>query len=179
MYWQVYYHPTSRAYEVILEKIYTRVQDLLNENHVFNADVSMLKRFIYNNEDYEAFLEIDDFYMNGLILSFKHSDDDILRELANDFLNRKIWSYIDEKPENKTTIQKIKNSYPEGKSKYYTTSRTVKNSTYKDDTKQFGENIDILTSDNKIVSLIDISKIIESLTLSGTKEDPKFFYKVR
>jgi len=29
MYWQVYYHPVARAYEVVLEKIYKRVKDLL------------------------------------------------------------------------------------------------------------------------------------------------------
>ena len=70
----------------------------------------------------------------------------------------------------------IKNTSSEYQ-RYYTTSRTVKNATYKDDPRKMGENIGILTQDQSIRSLKDISKIIESLTLTGTKEDPKFFYK--
>lgn len=177
MYWQVYYHEAARAYEVILEKIYVRFSDLLKQGFDFKTNVSMLKRFIDHHEDDEAFLEIDDFYMNGLILSFKHSEDHILKSLADDFLNRHIWKYLDITPSNQEKIDLIIKNTSSEYQRYYTTSRTVKNATYKDDPRKMGENIGILTQDQSIRSLKDISKIIESLTLTGTKEDPKFFYK--
>lgn len=177
MYWQVYYHPTSRAYEVILEKIYLRVKDLLKEGYQFKADISMLKRFMDNDQDDEAFLEIDDFYMNGLILSFKQANDLILSTLAKDFLNRNIWQYLDNNDKNIDKINIILNKMTKNEQKYFSVSKTVYETTYKDNPDILGENILILTDDLKLKTLKEKSKIIESLTHSGSKVDPKFFYR--
>src|SRR5690554_3160905 len=113
MYWQVYYHPKARAYEVILEKIYLRVKDLLEQDFDFKHDVSALKTILKNPLDMEAYLEIDDFYMNGLIAHFLKSDDEILSILAHDFLNRKIWEIIDDTSQNQKYIQSIYESSSE------------------------------------------------------------------
>ncbi len=179
MYWQVYYHRVARAYEVNLEKIYLRVRDLLKEGYPFENNVEPLKRIMANPKDLDAYIEIDDFYINGLIASFKTSSDLILRTLAYDFLNRKIWTSIDVNPDNEQTINDIESSYSEEERKYYTSYRTVQNSTYRDDGEGFGDKIYILLENGKISTLKDQSKIIESLMLSGTKTDPKFFYRKR
>jgi len=179
MYWQVYYHRVARAYEVNLEKIYLRVRDLLKEGYPFENNVDPLKIIMSNPEDLEAYIEIDDFYVNGLIASFKSSSDFILRTLAYDFLNRKIWTSIDVNPDNEHMIKDIEKTYTEEELKYYTSYRTVQNSTYRDDGEGFGDKIYILLENGKISTLKDQSKIIESLMLSGTKTDPKFFYRKR
>ena len=70
MYWQVYYHPVARAYEVNLEKIYKRVKDLLETDYPFESNVEPLKRIMKDTNDLDAYIEIDDFYINGLIASF-------------------------------------------------------------------------------------------------------------
>ena len=177
MYWQVYYHPVARAYEVNLEKIYKRVKDLLETNYPFESNVEPLKRIMKDTNDLGAYIEIDDFYINGLIASFLKSKDDILRHLAHDFMNRRIWGYINDNEENKEQIVAIKKSYVKEEVDYFTTHRTVFNSTYRDDGEGFGDKIYILLENGKISSLKDQSKIIESLMLSGTKNDPKFFYR--
>jgi HD superfamily phosphohydrolase len=177
MYWQVYYHPVSRAYEVILEKIYLRVKDLLISDFVFRGDVEALKKVIENPNDIEHYLEIDDYYINGLIASFTKSKDDILRNLALDFLNRHIWGYLNPSEENQEKIEAIKQSFKQEELKYYTSYRTVENSTYKDDESNFGDKIYILLENGKISTLKEQSKIIESLMQSGHKRDPKFFYR--
>lgn len=177
MYWQVYYHPVARAYEVNLEKIYRRIHDLLNMGFTFESNVEPLERIMKDANDLEAYVEIDDFYINGLIASFLKSSDDILRTLANDFMNRRIWGYLNDTDENKESIQKIISSYRQEELEYYTIRRTVHNSTYQDDGEGFGDKIYILLENGKISSLKDQSKIIESLMLSGTKTDPKFFYR--
>lgn len=179
MYWQVYYHRVARAYEVNLEKIYLRVRDLLKEGYPFENNVEPLKRIMANPQDLDAYIEIDDFYINGLIASFKTSSDLILRTLAYDFLNRKIWTSIDVNPDHEQTIKDIESSYSKEERKYYTSYRTVQNSTYRDDGEGFGDKIYILLENGKISTLKDQSKIIESLMLSGTKTDPKFFYRKR
>src|SRR5690554_5495801 len=94
MYWQVYYHPVSRAYETILEKIYLRVKDLCLNDFEFKGDLDALKSIIENPNDLDSYIQIDDFYMNGLISSFTKSKDVILKTLADDFLNRHIWKYM-------------------------------------------------------------------------------------
>ena len=125
----------------------------------------------------DSYIEIDDFYINGLILSFRNSKDEILKSLANDFLNRKIWGYLNDTEENQEKINEIKKQYSKDELKYYTSHRTVHNSTYNDDGEGFGDKIYILLENGKISTLKEQSKIIESLMLSGTKTDPKFFYK--
>ena len=177
MYWQVYYHPVSRAYEVILEKIYLRVKDLLLMNFPFRGDVDPLKRIIQNPRDLDNYLEIDDYYINGLIASFTKSTDEILRSLANDFLNRKIWGYINDNSENKEQIETIKINYTKEELKYFTSYRTVENSTYKDDDQNFGDKIYILLENGSVSTLKEQSQIIASLMQSGKKTDPKFFYR--
>src|SRR5690554_4813237 len=125
MYWQVYYHPKARAYEVILEKIYLRVKDLLEQGFDFKQDVTALKAILKNPEDMYAYLEVDDFYMNGLIAYFLKSEDKILNELAHDFLNRKIWDYIDDTEENQAEINAILSSMTEEEKHYYTLKTSV------------------------------------------------------
>ncbi len=177
MYWQVYYHPVSRAYEVILEKIYQRVKDLCVQGFEFKSNIIPLKRVIENPADLEHYIMIDDFYMNGLIASFIHSDDDILKNLSNDFLNRHIWSYLDDDKENKKEIDQIKASYTSEELKYYTTEKSVSNLTYTDGDRKFGDKIYILNPNGEITTLKDASQIIKSLVDSGKRTDPKFFYR--
>ncbi|MDY0338246.1 MAG: HD domain-containing protein [Acholeplasmataceae bacterium] len=177
MYWQVYYHPVARAYEVILEKIYRRVKDLLQMNYHFESNVLPLQKVIENPNNLEHFLEIDDYYINGLIQSFKKSKDHILSELSTDFLNRHIWGYMNQSLENKTKIDEILSAYQPEEKPYYHAFRSVENSTYKDDDVSFGEEIFILLENGEISTLKKQSAIIESLMKSGTKSDDKFFYK--
>ncbi len=177
MYWQVYYHPVSRAYEVILEKIYMRVKDLLLSDFPFKGNVEPLKKIIEDPTDIDDYLEIDDFYINGLIASFTKTSDPILKNLALDFMNRHIWGYLNNDEENQAKIEEIKKTYYPDEMKYYTAYRTVENSTYKDNRDHFGDEIYILLENGKISTLKDQSKIIESLMQSGSKVDLKFFYR--
>lgn len=177
MYWQVYYHPVARAYEVNLEKIYLRVKDLLLQDYPFLSNVEPLKKVIENPEDLENYIQMDDFYMNGLIASFTRSNDAILRKLSDDFLNRKIWKYMDQNEDNREKIEQIVSLYSDEEKRYFTSYRTVQNSTYHDSGENFGDQIFILLENGKVSPLKVQSKIIESLMLSGTKTDPKFFYQ--
>jgi uncharacterized protein len=177
MYWQVYYHPVARAYEVNLEKIYMRVKDLLISGFEFKGNVEPLKNVISNPSQIDNYIKLDDFYINGLIASFLDSKDNILKELASDFMNRKIWGYVNDTEENQERIQEIKKMFKDENLKYFTAYRTVENSTYRDDGENFGDKIYILLENGKISTLKEQSKIIESLMLSGTKTDPKFFYR--
>jgi HD superfamily phosphohydrolase len=177
MYWQVYYHPVARAYEVNLENIYRRVKDLLETGYNFESNVLPLKKVIENPKDINYFLQIDDYYVNGLIQSFSNTKDIILRNLSTDFLNRRIWGYLNRSKENQTKIDEIIENYKDEEKPYHFAYRSVENSTYKDDDVSFGEEIFILLENGEISTLKKQSAIIESLMKSGTKKDDKFFYR--
>lgn len=177
MYWQVYYHNVSRAYEVVLEKIYLRIKDLLKTDYKFSSNLEPLKQIINDPNNLEHFLLIDDFYINGLIASFLNSSDQILKILSNDFINRKIWNYIPDNEFNKERINEIKEGLTEEQLKYFKASKTVYETTYKDTNENFGEHIYILLENNTIKTLKEESKIIESLSQSGNKSVPMFFYR--
>lgn len=177
MYWQVYYHPVSRAYETILEKMYLRVKDLLLSNYKFNCDVEYIKLLLENKNDIYAYLEIDDYYVNGLMKSFYHSDDYYLQKLSSDFLNRNIWKRIDDVPANIDAIKQVLSSMSKEDIRYFTSSKTVSQSTYKDSNINMVDNIYILDEDSNVKLLKDESSIVYSLMLSGTKSEPIFFYR--
>lgn len=176
MYWQVYYHPKARAFEVILGKIYLRIHELLKEGYDFKYDVSPLKKIMTNTNDLEAYYQIDDYYMNGLIAFLTKSEDPILSDLSKDFFNRSIWSYLDDTKENKEKIKEIETSYKDLK-KYYTLTTTVFQSAYRESDKNLGDQIHILLKNGDIKPLSAHSSIIHSLITTSYKEDPKFFYK--
>ena len=177
MYWQVYYHPVSRAYEVILSKIYRRVKDLLLSNFPFQGNVEPLRRVMINPNDLDSYIKLDDFYVNGLISSFADSKDDILRELSKDFLNRRIWGYLNDTPQNQGAIEEILSQFSDLEKQYYTGYAMVENATYRDENEKLGDKIYILLEDDSISTLREQSEIIKSLMKSGTKKDPKFFYR--
>ncbi len=175
MYWQVYYHPVSRAYEIVLEKIYKRVKDLCLEGYEFKVDIEPMKAIIKNPNDLESYIKIDDFYMNGLIASFLDTKDDILRKLSDDFMNRNIWKYVDNDDEHQEEINEIKKRYNDLERSYFTTSRTIENLTYSEE--ELGNQIHILLPDGTVSTLQEESRIIRGLILTGVRTDHKFFYR--
>jgi len=171
MYWQVYFHRVCRAYEVVLEKIYLRIKDLLELGFKFDCNIEPIKKIIENKFSVNDYLEIDDFYINGLVSSFRNSNDEILNTLANDFLNRNIWSYINI---DTNKINEITNKMTKDQVKYFSATRKVYEQTYP--TEDEGK-IYILLENDEISTLYNESNIIKSLSLSGQKFDEKFFFR--
>ena len=175
MYWQVYYHPVSRAYEIVLEKIYKRVKDLCLNDYAFKGDIEPMKAIIKNPNDLFNYIKIDDFYMNGLIASFLDTKDDILRKLADDFMNRNIWQHIDHDETHQVDIENIKQQYTDEELLYFTADRTIANLTYSEE--DLGNQIHILMPDDTISTLQQESRIVRGLILTGVRTDRKFFYR--
>ncbi|CAM11608.1 HD superfamily phosphohydrolase [Candidatus Phytoplasma australiense] len=179
MFWQVYYHPKVRSYITILEKIYKRLEDLLKTNFPFESYINVLALFLQDKKNLENYLAIDDFYINGLILQLKYSQDQILKNLCLDFLNRSIWHILDVNEENEEKIKEIQDKYRnqnEAYLDYYTSFNTVGKRAYYENNKVFGENILIKTS-HQLKSLKEESSIIKNLIRNGVKTDNKFFYR--
>lgn len=175
MYWQVYFHPKARSYEIILEKIYERIFILLKNKTLTDPYANHLERVIENNDDIDSYLELDDYYVNGLIKRFHSCDDEVLSSLCSLFLNRKLFKYISLSEETHDQSNDILNRYKD--KPYFIQMDEVSQVTYY--LKTFGidsSEIKIMNKNGDILSLDDASDIVKGLTLTGKKTVRKLYY---
>ena len=60
MYWQVYYHPTARSYEHLLQSVFQRVKDLFSEGYSYKTDLKYLLPFLYDELTVDDFTRLDE-----------------------------------------------------------------------------------------------------------------------
>ncbi len=170
MYYQVYYHPVSRCFEVMLEMIYERWYELIKSGYKFKTDVSLLINVI-DTKTVESFLKIDDFYVNGCIQQFQYEDDPILKDLAFRLFNRKLFNNIDLKYASKEQVAEVK-KYKDNP-KYYYKEDVVSKSAYD---YQIDEQINILVPGDKEVDLLHFSPIVEAFSKSSEYISKLIYY---
>ena len=174
MYFQVYFHRVCRAHEVVLENMYLRIKDLIHEDYKFKSNIDYLKILLNDTiVDVDNYLKLDDYYINGLIKSFLEEEDLILKTLATDYLNRRIWNYVDYDLTFKTNHEDNLSQY---EIKYYTKTNTIYGQTYAPESEP-GNKIYILLNNGDVSTLKKESKIIDSLSVTGSKKDKKYFYR--
>ena len=170
MYYQVYFHPVSRCFEVMLEMIYQRWYELIKSGYQFRTDVSLLIDVI-DKKTVEAFLKIDDVYVNGCIQQFQYEKDKILSDLATRLFNRKLFNHIDLKyasDEQVDEIKKLKNN-----DKYYYKEDVVAKSAYD---YQIDEQIKVLIPGDKEVDLLEFSPIVKAFSRSSKYTSKLIYY---
>ncbi len=178
MYWQVYFHPTARSYEAILESIYRRLGDLHKDGYNFEANVDLLFDTL-DNHDIDSYLELDDTYINGIIKQLSRSKDKILADLCTRFLTRKLFKYIEVDANNEKSLE-IKNKYISNEllNRYYFKEDTVKQSAYITSAKTDINETKILLENGSIVTLSNYSDVIRGLINSSDKKETTIFYGI-
>ncbi len=98
MYWQVYYHPTSRAFEILLLKLFKRLKEVYQENpDEIKAIVPYLIPFLDGQAvtvEQHLFLD-EDTMLHGFKMLAKESTDQILRDLTRRVLERDLLKFVD------------------------------------------------------------------------------------
>ncbi|HIY57428.1 MAG TPA: HD domain-containing protein [Candidatus Tetragenococcus pullicola] len=90
MYVQVYFHPTSRAMEVMLEHLLNRAHELYQEDkQTFETNSQLLLPFLEERFTLNDYLRLDDGVLNTYFNHWLSSSDVILTDLSQRFLNRK------------------------------------------------------------------------------------------
>lgn len=175
MYWQVYYHPVSRSYEQLLISIFKRMKDLYVKGYDF-GDIRYLKPFLEETIDEIAYVKLDE---NIVIYYFKllsEGNDEILVDLCNRFLNRKLFVYQDLKSDtekSKITAEFAKKGYD---TRYYVVSDDQSQIPYLYYDSNDVEAIEILV-DHDLKALPEVSEIVGAITNSRkNKIDHKIFY---
>lgn len=105
MYWQVYFHPVSRAAEIILLAILRRVKDLWHETGELVSMTLPALGDLFTKPDIslDNYLLLDDNVLFSAMTLWMQSSDAILSDLSRRFLNRYLFKYI-EYPHNEPKV---------------------------------------------------------------------------
>ncbi len=176
MYWQVYYHPTSRSYEQLLISIFRRVKDLYIKGYEF-GDIRYLMPFLEDRVDEVAYTKLDE---NIVLYYFRiqsEGKDKILADLCNRFLNRKLFLYHDLRS-NEEKLKLMDFYCQKGfNPRYYVVSDDQSQIPYLyyNNGSEIGE-IEILVN-RELKVLPEVSEIVGAITNSTkNKIDHKIFY---
>jgi HD superfamily phosphohydrolase len=112
-----------------------------------------------------------------MIKQLTKSKDEVLYDLCNAFMNRRLFKYIHLKPTDENTI--ISNYNNEELLKYYYKEDYVSQVTYLT-YLNYGKDYDInnilILSEDKLIPLEEYSPIVKGLLHSGTKKETRIFF---
>lgn len=99
MYEQVYFHKTTRGFEIVIQRIFDKIKELIETSKSENLFLDEnLPNFIKDNNNLNAYLQLDDFY---LITHFKYwkniSINETLTKLCEIIIDRIPLKMINEK----------------------------------------------------------------------------------
>lgn len=180
MYMQVYFHPASRGMEVLLQNLLKRAKHLYQkDDYFFNKTAPNLVPFLENRADLSDYLALDDGVMNTYFQAWMTSEDSILSDLANRFINRKVLKSITfeetSRHELNDLVEPIKSVGFDPK--YYTgihVNFDLPYDIYRPEKKEPRTEINMIQKNGEIVELSTISPIVKTLT--GTIYGDRRFY---
>lgn len=178
MYWQVYYHPTARSYEHLLQSIFLRVKDLYYDNFKFNTDLHYLIAFLDDHLTVKDFTELDESVVLYYFREFIKEDDFILSDLSSRFLNRRLFKYKQLKDHQELENIKEKAWQLGYNPRYYIMSDNQKQVPYLyyGETGELSE-IEILSVNGELSPLPSKSEIVSAILNSKRyKSDKKVFF---
>ncbi|GGE32011.1 HD domain-containing protein [Streptococcus himalayensis] len=180
MYMQVYFHPASRAMEVLLQKLLQRAKALYTINKDFFVRSSPhLIPFFEKSMSLSDYLALDDGVMNTYFQNWMTSSDKILSDLAQRFINRKVLKSIvfSEKNEPHLHILRKLVNQVGFEADYYTAIHRnfdLPYDVYHPNSDKPRTQIEILQTDGELAELSSLSPLVKSL--AGTKHGDNRFY---
>ncbi len=176
MYWQVYFHPVARSFELMLQNFFVRLKDvvalrpeMINYFEPFKA--ILLDEFLTVEEHYC----LDESCFNYGISCFTTCEDAILRDLSISIMDRHLFGYEDYIDETQIESIKVKIGQAGLDPKYYLLSDEAKKRPYlpyKGDTKSM---IYVDTKEG-IKELSEVSVIADALVHGESIHDSKIYY---
>lgn len=180
MYMQVYFHPASRAMEVLLQNLLKRAKYLYHiDSHFFEKTSPNLIPFLANQASLADYLSLDDGVMNTYFQAWTAAEDDILADLASRFVNRKVFKSVTFEEESRKDLSHLVELVksvgfdPD----YYTgihVNFDLPYDIYRPEKKEPRTEINMIQKDGSVVELSSISPIVKTLT--GTIYGDRRFY---
>ncbi|MBM7642559.1 HD domain-containing protein [Streptococcus loxodontisalivarius] len=181
MYMQVYFHPASRSMEVILQNLLKRAKYLYpQQKNFFASNSPALIPFFEEKVNLTDYLKLDDGVLNTYFQSWIFSDDDILSDLADAFINRRLFKSFTYQEGQEGLIQELSKDIEAigYDTNYYTGCHSNFNlpyDRYRPETSHPQTQIDILQKDGSLAELSSLSPLIQSLS-GGNYGDHRFYF---
>lgn len=180
MYMQVYFHPASRAMEVLLQNLLKRAKFLYKEQKdFFRLTSPNLLPFFEKNFNLQDYLALDDGVMNTYFQSWMTSPDTILSDLAQRYVDRKVFKSMIFSEENEKHLDVLRQLVKQVgfEPDYYTAIHRnfdLPYDFYRPDVEKPRTQIEIIQKDGSLAELSSLSTIVQSLT--GTRQGDNRFY---
>ncbi|MFT9487578.1 MULTISPECIES: HD domain-containing protein [Tepidibacillus] len=107
MYWQVYFHPVTRSGEILLRKIFLRAKNLFEEGYTFSTLFPPIVRLFQGQLHVDDYLILDEPMFFTLFYFWSQEKDQILADLTERFLHRRLFQYIDFNPNDQSKLEAI------------------------------------------------------------------------
>lgn len=180
MYMQVYFHPASRAMEVLLQNLLKRAKFLYeDQKDFFKLTSPNLLPFFEKRFSLQDYLALDDGVMNTYFQSWMTSPDTILSDLAQRYVNRKVFKSMIFSEENEKHLDVLRLLVKQVgfEPDYYTAIHRnfdLPYDFYRPDVEKPRTQIEIIQKDGSLAELSSLSPIVQSLT--GTRQGDNRFY---
>lgn len=174
MYWQVYYHPVGVSFEVVLEKWFLRVRELLHLNYAFQHDLILLRPLFQSTIQVRDYLRVDEAVIMYYWQVFQDEEDAILADLSSRLLNRRLFK------EREITTEEAQKITEMNKPDYFYKIETQENrSPYAYHIKTLSKTEDpilLLRKDGTLSDIAEISPIVKSIVTGEYKDTHRLFY---
>ncbi|WOX37364.1 HD domain-containing protein [Ligilactobacillus salivarius] len=181
MYQQVYFHPVSRSIEVILSHLLKRAK-YLYKNGKTNClgPTNLLFPFFEDNFSLSDYLKLDDGVLNSYFSLWQDSDDKILSDLADRFLNREPFKSVRVSEDTRYLLPTLRKLVADAgfDSEYYTATNDsfdLPYDTYSPSQNKHRTQIELMQKDGLLVELSQVSNLVAAISgkVSG---DERFFF---
>lgn len=184
MYWQVYLHSTGRSFDLIIQNMLRRVRELIFSGYEFKKSIDDLRDLFLNEEPpIETYLKFDDSTIFYYASQFVEEDDAILRDLADRFINRRLFKEVHYTPDEQANekLKKIKEYLTEigiNPSYYLLTDHSVKTpyDYYGHKRNCLPDCIELLMRDGSIQEISEVSTIIKGIIAMKPKQEHKVYF---
>jgi len=174
MYVQVYFHPVSRSFEVVLQHLLERAKFIYDESkHDTRVNINFisptLQPLFAGDLTLQQYLMLDDAVMIADISAWRHADDPILRDLATRLIDRKPLKSIVITDETRNLLPTIKQLIDSAgfDTRYYTAendSFDLPYDAYDPKVKKPRTQIELMQLDGSLVELSTQSALVEAMT---------------
>lgn len=182
MYMQVYFHPVSRGMEELLRNLLSRAKYCYeHKEDEMKLPIDLLKPFLKGDWSLEDYLRLDDYVLISYFTHWLDEDDEILRDLAYRFLNRKPFKslLISDETRDELTSSLQNELLKEGfDPEFYfgeNSSFDLPYDFYRPDATSTPTQIDFVTKQNQIVELSQVSTLVQSVTGVPRGEDRLYY----
>lgn len=177
MYWQVYYHPTGRSFELLLKAFFERLKDLAHENNpIIHRFEPFIPYITGQTITVKQHYEMDEPCCNYGISCFSECDDKILSDLAKRLLERRLFAYEDYISQAQIDFCKDNLIRKGFDPQYYLLSDEAKQRPYLPYIGNSKSMIYVVTPQEEVKELSEVSVIVNALVNGDAINDMKIYY---